>query len=226
MSNRKPNKKYYFTVEGDTEKWYLDWLKNTINSIPESNYTVSIDCQVQTDPYKRAKSLNTIGKVEIYHLSDYESNEDAHVKQFYKTMDNMKKAMSIGKQIKYIFGYSNYSFDLWMVLHMCDCSGSLSDRSQYLKHINREYDEQFKSMDKYKSKNNFERCLNKLNLSNVIDAIKRSEIIMERNQDCYIFQEYKGFKFYKENPSLMIWQPIKTILEDCGFIKKKKQGDH
>ena len=29
---RKETKKYYFSVEGETEKWYLDWLQKTINS--------------------------------------------------------------------------------------------------------------------------------------------------------------------------------------------------
>lgn len=32
MAARKINKKYYFTVEGETEKWYLDWIKQLINS--------------------------------------------------------------------------------------------------------------------------------------------------------------------------------------------------
>ena len=28
---RKENRTYFFSVEGDTEKWYLDWLQTTIN---------------------------------------------------------------------------------------------------------------------------------------------------------------------------------------------------
>lgn len=27
---RKENRTYYFSVEGETEKWYLDWLQSTI----------------------------------------------------------------------------------------------------------------------------------------------------------------------------------------------------
>ena len=69
---------------------------------------------------KYAKSLVVTGKTEIYHISDYESDEEIHVKQFTETMDNMKKAMGIGKQITYKFGYSNLTFDLWMVLHKVD----------------------------------------------------------------------------------------------------------
>ena len=50
------------------------------------------------------KGLVNTSKTEIYHFFDYESDEDVHVKRFTDTMDRMKQAMSIGKQIKYKFG--------------------------------------------------------------------------------------------------------------------------
>ena len=31
MTNRKENISYTFTVEGDTEKWYLDWLEKQMD---------------------------------------------------------------------------------------------------------------------------------------------------------------------------------------------------
>lgn len=62
------------------------------------------------------------------HFLIYESDEDVHVKRFTDTMDRMKQAMSIGKQIKYKFGYSNFAFDLWIVLHKIDCNGALPHR--------------------------------------------------------------------------------------------------
>ena len=31
--SRKECRKYYFSVEGETEKWYLKWLESQINSI-------------------------------------------------------------------------------------------------------------------------------------------------------------------------------------------------
>lgn len=42
MALRKPTKKYYFSVEGETEKWYLDWLQNVINAEERSVYKVSL----------------------------------------------------------------------------------------------------------------------------------------------------------------------------------------
>lgn len=67
MIKRKATKKYYFTVEGETEKWYLDWPRERINECADSDYKVSFDAQVQKNPLKRAKSLAVTGKTEIWH---------------------------------------------------------------------------------------------------------------------------------------------------------------
>ena len=53
---RKQNQLFYFTVEGETEHWYLKWLENTVNSMPSALYTVKIDCPVLKDP------MNNINK--------------------------------------------------------------------------------------------------------------------------------------------------------------------
>ena len=52
---RKETKKYYFSVEGETEKWYLDWLQKTINAFPDSKYNVKLDAKIQKDPLARVK---------------------------------------------------------------------------------------------------------------------------------------------------------------------------
>ena len=43
-SIRKENMTYYFSVEGETEKWYLDWLQNCINECDEAKYKVKLGC--------------------------------------------------------------------------------------------------------------------------------------------------------------------------------------
>ena len=219
MAQRKSTKKYYFSVEGETEHWYLKWLQDRINETEESAYKVSFDCPVQKNPLKRAKSLVVTGKTDIYHFSDYESDEPIHVQQFIETMDNMKKAKELGKQIDYKFGYSNLTFDLWIILHKVDCNGFVSHRRNYVVPLNRAYNEHFESMDEYKHEDNFKRVLNNLDISNVIEAINRAKIIMRRNQDNgYILHQYKGYKYYKESPSLAIWESIEKILKDCNLL--------
>lgn len=109
MAARKINKKYYFTVEGETEKWYLDWIKQLINSDSSAMHTVSIDSKKEKDPIKRAKSLTVLSETVITHWFDYESSEAVHTKQFIETLDALKKTSTFKKHIKYKLGYSNFT---------------------------------------------------------------------------------------------------------------------
>lgn len=219
MAKLKSTKKYYFSVEGETEQWYLQWLQKQVNETAAGLYKVSLDCPVQKDPLKRAKSLVVTGKMEIYHFSDYESDAPIHVRQFTETMNRMKKAQEIGKQIKYHFGYTNLTFDLWIILHKADCNGSLTHRSHHLAPLNRAFGETFESMDEYKHEANFKRILSRLTLSDVVEAIRRARAIMQRNhENGYVLQQYKGYRYYKENPSLAVWEAIEKMLKDCRLI--------
>ena len=219
MAKRKPTRKYYFSVEGETEQWYLIWLQETINNMEESSCKVSIDCPVKKNPLKHAKSLTVTRRIEIYHFFDYESDTPIHVQNFHQAMDNMKKAGQLGKQIKYKSGYSNFTFDLWIILHMADCNVSYAHRKQYITRINQVFGEKFENMDEYKKEKNFKRCLSKMDLQNVIGAVERARKIMQRNRENgYKLHQYKGYEYYKENPSLSAWEAIEKILSDCGLI--------
>ena len=129
-----------------------------------------------------------------------------------------KKAEKIGKQIKYKSGYSNFTFDLWIVLHKADCNGMLTDRSKYLEKINSAYSEKFETMGKYKTRDNFAGCLAKLTLDDVCNAVKRSEKIMRSNKELYNLMSYKNFSYYRENPSLEVGTIIGSILRECSIM--------
>ncbi|MCI7351845.1 MAG: RloB domain-containing protein, partial [Ruminococcus sp.] len=78
--------------------------------------------------------------------------------------------------------------------------------------------EKFENMDKYKKKENFERCLSKLTLDDVREAVRRAQKIMEHNAENYSEVKYKRFRYYRENPALEIGTIIGNILNDCGLI--------
>ncbi|MGE5391128.1 MAG: RloB domain-containing protein [Deltaproteobacteria bacterium] len=218
MASKKYHQKYYFTVDGETEQWYFDWLQNQINAEPVSKYTVTLDCAIQ-DPKKRAKSLVITKKTIITHICDYESNDDVHTAHFQTVLDRMKESRALGKQIDYKLGYSNFTFELWIALHKIDCCGCLDHRKQYLAPINRGFSENFRSLDEYKRESNFKRVLEQLSLEHVKIAINRSENIMKSNEDNGLtIIEYKGYKYYRENPSLSIWEVVKQILTDCQLV--------
>lgn len=92
MTKMKTNRKYYFTVEGETEQWYLLWLQKQINSETSSKHTVTLNCPIFKNPLKYAKRLTVIGltgkeKMEITHICDYESDEEVHTTQFQNVLE-------------------------------------------------------------------------------------------------------------------------------------------
>lgn len=216
MNVRKRKIQYYFSVEGETEKWYLEWLQRQINSTDNAAYGVVFNVKVEKDPVNRVKGMAILAKTDIWHFSDYESSGPEHVKQFQSTMARMEQAQRL-KQVKYHFGYSNLTFDLWMILHKKNCNAAKSHRRQYITDINRAFNEKFEDMHQFKHEDNFKRCLKQLTLENINDAISRAKGIMDalnaKAKPC----RYKGFSYFEQNPSLAIWEIIRDIMTKCGL---------
>ena len=146
MTERKVTRKYYYNVEGETEKWYLEHLQSLINNAADATCRVLIDVKVQRNPIKRVKEMVVQNKIEIVQMTDYEENTPAYEKSFIEMLDNMKKAESLGKKVKYYLGYSNLTFELWMILHKIDCFKTFADRKQYLDEINKAYKKKYLSL--------------------------------------------------------------------------------
>ena len=219
MNNEKLYiKKFVFTVEGETEKWYLEWLRDQINQCESRKFNVSVNVKIQQSPKKYYKSTTAKTTPEIFHICDVESNERLHEEKFLNILSEMKEAKT-QKNITYRLGYSNYSFELWMVLHKNDCNGSLAHRRQYLGHINRAFGEFFENLDQYKHEDVFKRCLGKLSLKNVLEAVIRADAITANNKKVgKAPAQYKGYTYYKENPALSIQEAVKMMLESCGVL--------
>lgn len=174
---RKECLKYHFTVEGETEKWYLEWLQKQINLAPDTVRYVDFQIKVEQNPFSFAKRVNPLSVSDVIHVCDIEGKEEEFRNKFQNVLINLKKSRESAR-VKYDLAYSNFTFELWMILHKQDCNGSLSDRTQYLRHINRAYSESFSSLDEYKEESKFKKCLLQLNLDNVKQAITRAERIM------------------------------------------------
>lgn len=219
-ANKKEHRRYVFTVEGETEKWYFEWLEEQINSCEKSAYNVSIRAIVQQSPYKYSKKVNPISTPKVTHVCDYESNDSEHVKKFKNILSELDDVNSnFGREFEYALAYSNFTFDLWIILHKERCNASLTSRLKYLPLINKAYNEKFISLNQYKEESNFKRCLRKLNLENVFSAIECSKNIMhEKEKNLEHIEEYKGFEYYKDNPALTIWKSIEAILKECELL--------
>ena len=61
--------------------------------------------------------------------------------------------------------------------------------------------------------------LRQLTLPNVKEAVDRAKQIMKRNEENgYVLQEYKGYRYYRENPSLAVWEVIERVLVECELV--------
>mgnify|MGYP004614441897 FL=1 len=214
--NRKLRKNYYFSVEGETEKWYLKWLENQINNNDNALFKVNFTVYIQKDPIAAIKRITSVDNIEVIHVFDFEEpqNEEA----FKNTLSSMKKATRMKKVRKYNLGYSNYSFDLWIILHKSNMRIKRTHRSDYLSDINRNFNTHFESMSKYKEETNFKRLLNSLTLDNVINAISNAEKIEQQNMRDYKKISHCGYEYYRENPSLSIHKCVKEILKTVGLL--------
>lgn len=214
--SRKECRKYYFSVEGDTEKWYLDWLEGQINKNENAKYSVKLISKVTKNPNKMVKQTTILGNLEIVHVFDFEElqNETA----FKNTLSAMKSAAKMKKKVKYGLGYSNYTFDLWIILHKACVMGRKSHRLKYLSDINKCYNTQFESMAEYKEEANFKKILNGLTLKDVVFAISNAEKIEQQNSINYQKINHCGYEYYREHPSLSIHKHIKDILETVKLL--------
>lgn len=221
MSLMRVTKKYIFTVEGETEQWYLLWLRDRINECSGLKYDVSINVKVQQSPRKFYKAIVGSRMVEAFHICDIESNDPVHVEKFRNILSQMREASEV-RNINYHLGYSNYTFELWMILHKRACNGSLGHRRQYLTYINQSFGEHYENLDQFKHEDNFKRCLSKLTLEDVKAAITRAEMITTQNyKDHRKEVHYRGYSYFMDNPSLSVHCIVKRMLSECGIIEMK-----
>lgn len=58
MTVRKTTKSYHFTVEGETENWYLERLQNLINQEPLSRHNVALKKKIEKNPLNLKSRLD------------------------------------------------------------------------------------------------------------------------------------------------------------------------
>lgn len=119
--------------------------------------------------------------------------------------------------IDYELGYSNYTFELWMLLHVADMRHSVINRKKYLTDINRWFHRKFSDLDEFKNAEAFQAILDEfVTLDSIKKAIERAEIIVNDNRDEHKVKEtYNGFTFYRDNPDISIHEIVKMIFEVC-----------
>ena len=91
-NNRKTKIQYWFTVEGDTEEWYLDHIQRLINNSDDSKYTIRIEHKKCKSPKRYAKSISPLLTPKVTHLCDIESTSQEHLSNFSKVLSELQSA--------------------------------------------------------------------------------------------------------------------------------------
>lgn len=215
--SRLISKQFYFSVEGYTEKWYLERLQCLINNYPGRTANAKFIIMVTDKPGKFVKSIPILEPIKVTHLCDFEGNNEQGLNGFYSIVDAIRCAMRLGRTVKYHLGYSNLTFDLWIILHKKHFLTKMNNKKKYLQEINHSYETKFETMNKYKEKNNFSKILNKIDLFDVFTAIKSAENIRKSNKRNAQIVKYKSYEYSEDNPDLTIHEIIKEILEETGI---------
>lgn len=211
----KRNKKYFLSVEGESEELYFKHLKNLI--LAEENRIANPVFQIEKcSPSKCVKKISVIRPCIITAVFDVEDNDSDHRKRFENTLKEMKVAEKLGKSIKYELGYSNIDFELWIILHKKDLFGNVGNKAQYLNTINQVFGTKFESLSEYKVERNFSQILSKITLDDVKAAIERAKKITKQRMSEGNPNKTYGYEWFDKNPALSVHCVIKKILSECG----------
>lgn len=207
------------TYEGETEGWYFEWLRDRINECDERCANLCFQSEKTLTPDRYAKQVTSVfeGR-KWYHIVDKETTAKEHVAKFENGLKSLKAAKSIRRTIKFMLGYSNVSFELWLLLHKKEFSRPLSNASDYWPEIKRVFGlKDVSNFDSYKHEKNFKKVLNQLTLEDVKLAISRARTLMNANAETDKAKKFSGFEFYDTNPSLSIHLVVEDILKDVGL---------
>lgn len=222
---RKESRQFNLSVEGiNCETMYFEHLAKLINQSGKYKYNASIHPKVMNpleyakrNAYKSTDKYGKGKKIPYFHIQDIEDYySDYHRDKFLKLIDDMREAEKTF-QIEYELGYTNYAFELWMLLHVTDMRYAVADRHKYLSQINRYFHRVYTDIDQYKNHDEFARILNEyVTLDSVQAAIDRAEqLVIDNQEQGKRSESYKKFCFYHDNPDLTIHNVVKTILETC-----------
>ena len=222
---KKESRQFNISVEGiNCERMYFEHLARLVNSSNRNTYNLKVDPRkmspleyAKRNAYKPVDKRKGNKKIPYIHVQDIEDYyDDFQRKKIFGMIDEMRTAEDkFG--IVYELGYSNYTFELWMLLHVADMKHAVQDRHSYLGAINRWFNRNYTNIDEFKNHTEFRRILDEfVTLDSIIQAIRRAERIVEKNVvDRKVKETYKGVSFYRDNPDVSIHEVVQMIFDVC-----------
>ena len=223
MMSKKQSMLFFISVEGiNCEKMYFEHLAKLINN-SDSVYKIKINVK-KMQPYEFAKrsfhlynaNFKNNKKIPFFHIQDIEDYYNTVQRnKFFTLVDELRKAEK-DFRILYELGYSNYTFELWLLLHVADMTHSVQNRNSYLAYVNRYFNKNYSNLNQYKQEDEFCNILNEfITLQSVKMAIDRAEKILQYNINNNKQQCYKKFNYFQNNPDLTVHRVVQKIFNTC-----------
>lgn len=221
---KKESRQFNISVEGiNCEKMYFEYLARLINTSNRSTYNLKVEPRKMSPlEYAKRNAHKPVDKrkgkkIPYIHVQDVEDYyDDFQRTKFYGMINEIRTAQDkFG--ICYKLEYSNYTFELWMLLHVADMVQAVQDRHPYLASVNRWFQRNYRSIDEFKSHDEFQRILDEfVTLDSIKQAISRAEKIVQNNdREKKVKENYKGFTFYRDNPDISVHEVVQMIFDVC-----------
>lgn len=207
------------TCEGETEVLYFQRLKELVDIEPACLMKLGCKITVSKEPCSKAKLQTTLSTTKWYHILDKEGSSNADMVTFENNLKNFRKVKAIRQNVKLYLGYSNVSFELWLIMHKSDERPHAYSSQDYLSKLKKLYNlPNIKNLEEFKKESNFKKVLQQITLDDIRRAIKNGKAL-EAENEAYGFQPRKihGFEYYEENPSTNMHRILEDILKDVGI---------
>lgn len=214
-NKRLLNQQFFISCEGECEKYYFERLQELINSNKKRKLNCKIEAKKKS-PKDLALGLGIVKySLPFMAVRDIEDNSDYHKRVFHEYLSETKECKTDLHIKTFLVGYSNFTFELWMILHKRLFEFSIPDRTKYLEYINSSFKTSFSDLAEYKKEDNFKALLNTLSLDDVYHAIKNARISRDTKKSAFKPISYCGVVYDSVDPATNIDELVEYILEKC-----------
>ena len=215
---RKNKLTFFVSVEGEvSEIEYLKRLKLLINN--EKNFTYNVDFVMK--PKKPISFLKVYGngyyEFPYYHIVDMESNSSADRTKFKNIINDILKARK-KFDVQYNLAYTNYCFELWLILHKKAFTAPKNNKFNYKDEIVSLYNLNTKKVscwENLKEEKTVKDIMKQINLDDVYRAIDNAKQIQSFNLRNHKAKKIDDITYYENNPSLSLHEFVEYIITKC-----------
>lgn len=114
--------KFFISREGETEQWYFEWLQKQINDDARTKNKIEFKF-LNVTPSGFSKSNHNIFTRDMLkgscfcRIQDIEDYGEDSIKKFKELLKSNKEAKKLFPKFNFQIGYSNYTFEVWMISH-------------------------------------------------------------------------------------------------------------